>query len=107
MNKPVIDNFDQSVSYPMEKEYFEKSRNYILAEQRARDAYCLQMIERAATTGLLMYKDKVVEEGSAEAFLPETRRYKIDEDARKLLEFYYSDGMKIYTDMFTRLDYFS
>ena len=104
MNKPVIDNFDQSVSYPMEKEYFEKSRNYILAEQRARDAYCLQMIERAATTGLLMYKDKVVEEGSAEAFLPETRRYKIDEDARKLLEFYYSDGMKIYTDMFLTFD---
>ena len=42
MSKPEIDNFDQSVSFPMDKEYFEKSSEYIRAEQRARDANCLQ-----------------------------------------------------------------
>lgn len=27
MNKPEIDNFDQSVSFPMDKEYFENPAN--------------------------------------------------------------------------------
>ena len=104
MNKAEIDNFDQSVSYPMEKEYFEQSPEYIQAQQRARDAYCIQLIEQAYTNGILMLKDQLVDENSVEANHPEVQRFKIDEDAKKLLEFYYSDGMKIYTEMFLTFD---
>ena len=85
MNKPEIDNFDQSVSFPMDKEYFEKSSEYIRAEQRARDANCLQLIERAATIGLLMHHDRVVEENSAEAAHPDVQHFFIDDEAKKLL----------------------
>lgn len=104
MSKPEIDNFDQSVSFPMDKEYFEKSSEYIRAEQRARDANCLQLIERAATVGLLMHHDRVVEENSAEAAHPDVQRFFIDDEAKKLLEFYYTDGMAVYTEMFLAFD---
>ena len=104
MNNSKFDNFDQSVSYPMEKEYFEHAPEYIQAQQRARDAYCINLIERAYTTGILMIKDRLIDENSIEATHPDVQYFKIDEDAKKLLEFYYSDGMKIYTEMFLAFD---
>lgn len=104
MNKSAVDNFDQSVSFPMEKEYFEKSQEYIQAEQRARDAYCIKLIEQAYQEGILMHKDKLVTNSSDFNDDNEIQRFVIDEDAKNLLEFYYSDGMKIYMEMFLTFD---
>ena len=98
------DNFDQSVSFPMDKEYFEQSVEYISAQQRARDAYCMQLIKQAATTGILMLNDKVIDEKSPEAKDPKAHRVFIDEDARQLLETYYHDGMESYRQIYLVFD---
>ena len=98
------DNFDQSVSFPMDKEYFEQSVEEIQAQQQERDVYCMQLIEQAATTGLLMLNDKVISENSQEAKHPDAHRFFIDNEARQLLESYYHDGMDVYRQMFLAFD---
>lgn len=98
------DNFDQSVSFPMDKGYFEQSVEEIKQQQKERDAYCMQLIEQAATTGLLMLNDKVIDENSPEASRPDAHVFKIDEDARALLESYYHDGMEVYRQMYLVFD---
>ena len=98
------DNFDQSVSFPMDKGYFEQSVEEIKQQQKERDAYCMQLIEQAATTGLLMLNDKVIDENSPEASYPDAHVFKIDEDARALLESYYHDGMEVYRQMYLVFD---
>jgi len=98
------DNFDQSVSFPMDKGYFEQSVEKIKEQQYERDAYCMQLIEQAATTGLLMLNDKVIDDKSPEAKHPEAHRFLIDADARKLLETYYHDGMEVYRQMYLAFD---
>ena len=98
------DNFDQSVSFPMDEEYFEQSVEEIKEQQKVRDASCMQLIEQAATTGVLMLNDKVIDKNSPEASHPEAHLFKIDDDARKLLESYYHDGMEVYRQMYLVFD---
>lgn len=92
----------QKVSFPMEQKYFDTSDASIRAEQRARDAYCILQIEKAFSEGLLLDGDKFIDENDPQQKASEEAvRIFIDEDAKKLLEFYYSDGMDIYTEMTT------
>ena len=98
------DNFDKSVSYPMDKGYYDKPVEYIDEQQRERDAYCMGLIKQAATTGLLMLNDKVIEEGSKEAQHPDAHRVFIDKDAQELLESYYQNGMETYRQMYLVFD---